>query len=178
MATNNFTAQQLREILSYDPETGVFLWRKTTSRRTKIGQVAGSEGCRGLCINARLFGAPQLAHRLAWMYVTGSLPEKGMVIDHKDRNPFNNAFANLRLCTQKQNTWNQGLKKSSRTGVKGVHVLCTGKYHARLRTAEGIKSVGNFKTLEEAAIAVRRAREEYHGEYACHGGPLSPNRPE
>lgn len=178
MAIQNFTVEQLKEILSYDPETGIFRWRKTTSRRLKVGQIAGSEGCRGLCINARLFGAPLLAHRLAWMYMTGSMPDKGMVIDHRDRNPFNNIFSNLRLCTQKQNTWNQGLKRGSRTGVKGVHILCTGRYQARLRTEDGIKSVGNFKTLDEATVAIREAREKYHGEYACHGGSLSPNRPD
>lgn len=178
MTTQDITAEQLREILHYCPFTGVFTWKKTNSRRVKVGQLAGSEGVRGICINSRVFGQPMLAHRLAWLYMTGSFPEKGMVIDHRDRNPFNNVFSNLRLCTQRQNTWNQGLKKGNKTGVKGVSLLPSGRYHARIRTVEGIKLLGNFKTIEEAASAVSEARNEHHGEFASDGGPLSPNRPD
>lgn len=174
---NVLTADQLKEILQYDPLTGIFTWVKTCSRKIKAGQIAGTEGPRGISINSKLFGRPMLAHRLAWLYVFGSFPNRGMVIDHKDRNPFNNAFHNLRLCTQQENTWNQGLKSKNKTGVKGVSLLPSGRYHARIRTAEGLKLIGNFRTLTEAETAVRQAREKYHGEFVAHGGPLSPNLP-
>lgn len=178
MAKLYITSDQLREVLEYCPSSGLFRWKKTNSRKVKVGQVAGTEGARGICINSTLFGKPMLAHRLAWLYVTGEFPARGMVIDHKDRNPYNNAFSNLRLCTQQQNTWNQGLKTVNKTGVKGVSLLASGRYHARIRTIEGIKLLGNFKTIEEAASAVQKARLEYHGEFASDGGPLSPNRPD
>lgn len=178
MATKDITAQQLKQILEYFPDTGLFVWKSTNSRKVKIGQVAGTEGPRGISINSTLFGRPMLAHRLAWLYMTGVFPAEGMVIDHRDRNPFNNIFSNLRLCTQRQNTWNQGLKKGNTTGVKGVNLLPSGRYHARIRTIEGIKLLGNFKTIEEAARAVAAARTEHHGEFASNGGPLSPNRPD
>lgn len=169
MAIQDITREQLKEILHYDPESGIFTWIKTTSRKVKIGQAAGTNGPRGIFINSIVFGCPVLAHRLAWLYMTGSFPTDGMVIDHRDRNPFNNVFANLRLCTQQENTWNAGFKKSNRTGVKGVSLLPSGRFHARLRTSEGLKLIGNFKTIEEAAAAVKSAREEFHGEYSCHG---------
>lgn len=178
MATIDITSERLKEILHYEPEAGIFRWKKKSSRKIKVGQIAGTEGPRGICINSKEFGRPMLAHRLAWLYMTGSFPDKGMVIDHRDRNPFNNVFSNLRLCTQRQNTWNQGLKKGNRTGVKGVNLLPSGKFHARIRTLEGIKLLGNFRTIEEAAHAVAGARSEYHGEFASNGGPLSPNRPD
>lgn len=178
MAIADVTAEQLKELLHYEPMTGVFHWLKTTSRRVKPGHVAGTEGPRGIAIKTKLFGRPMLCHRLAWLYMTGSLPPKGMVVDHKDRNPFNNAFSNLRLCTQQENTWNQGLKALNRTGVKGVSLLSSGRFHARIRTKEGTKLLGNFKTLAEAAAVVNAARAKYHGEFASFGGPLSPNRPD
>ena len=178
MATLDITADQLKEILHYEPESGIFRWKKTTSRKIKVGQIAGTESTRGVAINSKLFGRPMLAHRLAWLYMTGGFPADGMVIDHRDRNPFNNVFSNLRLCTQRQNTWNQGLRKGNTSGVKGVNLLPTGRFHARIRTEEGIKLLGNFKTIEEAASAVAAARKEHHGEFASNGGPLSPNRPD
>ncbi len=178
MATLDFTAEQLKEILHYDPDTGIFTWVKSNSVKVKVGDRAGGEAKRGVVINAKMFGRPTLAHRLAWLYMTGEHPPKGKVVDHRDRNPFNNIFTNLRLCTQQQNTWNQGLSPRNKTGVRGVHVLHTGRFHARLRTAEGLKILGNFRTLEAAAAAVNAARAKYHGEFASYGGPLSPNRPD
>ena len=42
-----------------------------------------------------------LAHRLAWLYVTGSWPSQD--IDHIDGDPTNNRFANLREVTHQEN---------------------------------------------------------------------------
>lgn len=163
------TAEKLREILDYDAESGVFRWKKSLSAKIKPGGLAGTKHARGWQINSKALGGAFLAHRLAWMYVTGEVPGETMVIDHRDRDPMNNAFANLRICTQQQNTWNQSLKKKNKTGVKGVHLLKTGKYHARIRTAKGLMLLGNFDDLESASLAIDAARSKYHGEFAAFG---------
>lgn len=169
MAKQYPTAETLREVLDYDAETGIFRWKKSLSAKIKIGSLAGTKHPRGWQISSKILGGAFLAHRLAWMYVTGKNPGEDMVIDHRDRNPMNNAFSNLRLCTQQQNTWNQSLKKQNKTGVKGVSLLPSGKFHARLRTGDGIKLLGNFDDLESATLAIDAARVKYHGEFAAFG---------
>src|ERR1700719_1662744 len=97
---------RLRELLSYDPETGVFRWLVRKRQNVKAGDVAGSfDGC-GYCkisIDRRAYKA----HRLAWLYMTGEWPPAE--IDHINMNRADNRFANLRLATRHQNMANQRL---------------------------------------------------------------------
>lgn len=169
MSSKDCNVEELKRLLAYDPVTGSFTWRVSQSNAVKIGTEAGSKIRGGILISCKNLGGKYLAHRLAWAYMTGSFPPPGHVIDHRDRNQYNNAFANLRICTQQQNTWNQGLKSTNKTGVKGVSVLRSGKFRATIRTSEGWKNLGNFPDLESAAKVVREARAEYHGEFACEG---------
>ena len=63
-------------------------------------------------------GKRYLAHRLAWLYMTGEWPSKEL--DHEDRNRSNNRWLNIRVATKKQNGENRKLHKNSQTGVRGV----------------------------------------------------------
>jgi hypothetical protein len=97
------THDRLRELLSYDPETGGFVWLQTVGRA-----VAGTPACPSksrdgyarICIGRRMYAQ----HRLAWFYVNGQWPEGE--IDHRDRDRTNNRFGNLRLASRKQNAEN------------------------------------------------------------------------
>jgi hypothetical protein len=69
----SLTAERLREVLDYNPETGVFTWKVRTSIRVVAGKVAGSVGKRGYLIIG-VGGRNYYAHRLAWLHMTGEWP--------------------------------------------------------------------------------------------------------
>lgn len=103
MASSILSAKRLREILDYNPETGIFTWKVMLAHRRKPGDVAGSltHGYIEIGIENHSYRA----HHLAWLYIHGELPQ-GM-IDHIDGNRVNNAIANLRIATNQQNSQNK-----------------------------------------------------------------------
>jgi hypothetical protein len=72
-------------------------------------------------------------HRIIWEMFNGPIPE-GLVVDHIDRNPFNNKISNLELKTIAENNRNRSKASTSKTGVAGVYSYKTGnekRYVAR-----------------------------------------------
>lgn len=94
MAAPILTAERLREVFSYNPEDGVFTRLIKTPRRAKIGALAPRITADGY-IAIGLDGKQYLAHRLAWLYMTGDFPQKR--VRHADGNPINNAWKNLSI---------------------------------------------------------------------------------
>lgn len=156
------TAEMLRELISYESDTGVFTWLKTQLRsRPKPGDVAGSlqssKRYFGICIYGRIY----LAHRLAWLYVHGRWPTEQ--IDHIDGNPLNNRLANLRECTADENQQNRKVGKRNKTGLLGVyHEPKTGKWCASIRCRGVMRHLGTFATKEGAGAAYLAAKRELH----------------
>ncbi len=90
------TQARLKELLEYDPDTGIFRWRNAPNRRIRAGAIAGNLDTYGNR-QIRVDGKSYLAHRLAVLYVTGSWPTTD--IGHRDLNNDNNAWGNLRQAT-------------------------------------------------------------------------------
>lgn len=165
------TQQLLHELLDYAPETGVFVWKKeATHGKSIIGKVAGGNRSRPggyWFIGIRGFG--QLgAHRLAWIYVHGSIPE-GLEIDHRDTNPENNALSNLRIATSSQQKMNKKVQSNNRCGLKGAyyHEAHKGKkWRSQIKVDGRYVFLGYFHTAEEAHIAYGRAALQYFGNFA------------
>ena len=115
---SDLTAERLREVLDYGPDTGVFTWKIRTNSRVKVGDVAGAlrpDGYIQISIDGRL----HRAHRLAWLYVTGESPPDQ--IDHINGVRDDNRIANLRLATSAENKQNLRRAKSrNKTGFLGV----------------------------------------------------------
>lgn len=155
--------EKLVELVDYDPATGVFRWRKN-GRGYVAGQTVGSPNGSGY-IEMRVGGCRGLAHRFAWFYVHGGWPK---MVDHVDGDGCNNAISNLRLATYSEQNANLRRRKDNRSGVKGV---CWDSSIRRWKARvyfQGRKWQQTFKSKEEAATAVRKARVAMHGEFARH----------
>ena len=154
------TQQRLKELLHYNPETGIFTW-KVSRGRAKCGSVAGTLCRDAKCsrVKIRLLGKQRMAHRLAWLYMTGLDPVTE--IDHKDRNPLNNSFDNLRDVTHKENLENTGVRSDNTSGFKGVSWNSEdGKWAGKIQHIGKTIFIGNFNTPEEASEAVEAMRDK------------------
>ena len=160
MATKDLTQERLKELLSYDSETGIFTRKVSLSRSTWIGQIAGTNSDGYLKISVD--GLYYKGHRLAWLYIHGRWPAEQ--IDHIDGNRGNNAFANLREATTRQNTQNR--KYASRTtmsGLLGVHYRPkSNRWVASIRIDGNPKYLGYFSSPAEAHAAYLAAKRKFH----------------
>lgn len=164
------TSQRLREVLHYNPETGLFTWRVNiySGHHGKrllraVGDVAGGDAGNGYW-RVSLDGKRYLAHRLAWLYMTGDWPNAQ--IDHRDRNPANNAWPNLREATNAQNGANKGALANNKIGIKGVFPTANGRFRAHIRVNGNRRYLGTFATAEVAHAVYRRAAKAAFGEFA------------
>jgi hypothetical protein len=156
---------ELNDLLDYDPETGIFTWKKTLSSSAVAGSIAGYihniEGYANIKINRKSYRA----HRLAYKMYYGLDPVDQ--VDHIDCDKANNRIANLRDATQTQNMGNTRLYKTNTSGFKGVCWSCKRKKWVAGITINYKKILlGFYKTKEEAALAYEKAAKEYHGEFA------------
>lgn len=161
---NDLTQDLVKSLLSYDPETGAFKWTKPR-RGVKVGSECGrvnGHGYREIGIAHNLIAA----HRVAWLYMTGQLPDTD--IDHINQDRADNRWGNLRLATRSQNSANVFHHKRARAGkYQGVTFDAQrGKYRAQIRLGGVKKNLGRFKTEHEAARAYNRAALLEFGEYA------------
>ena len=159
---NEVTADRLRELLDYDPATGVFRWRKR--RGVKAGSVAGCESNGHWVI--RVDGVLYQAHRLAWLYHYGKWPNG--LLDHRDLDGLNNRILNLRAATQSQNCANVKTRKHNMSGLKGVERVCgyTDRWQARITLSGKRRYLGCFNSPEAAHQAYLKAAKELFGEFA------------
>lgn len=157
------TAKQLCEFLTYDPGTGIFRWRVARNNRIKAESVAGSlhrgTGYHEIHINGRTY----LAHRLAWLYMTGDWPPHD--IDHRNLVKDDNRWSNLREATQSLNNANRRVMGNSKTGVKGVTKIRS-RYRAQITINGERIYLGYYKTVAEAAAIYAEAAAVAFDDYA------------
>jgi hypothetical protein len=158
------TADRLREVLVYDPETGEFRWR-IDRNNVVAGTLAGSTTSAGY-ISIRVDGIPHQAHRLAWLYVHGEWPQR--LIDHRNGVTSDNRIANLRPATRTQNGQNiQGPRVDNASGFLGVSWSARCKrWRAAIRVDGDKRHLGYFDTPEEASAAYLTAKAEHHPYWA------------
>lgn len=152
-------ADTLRQKLRYEPETGLFTWRAAPSNVVKAGSIAGGLMNRGY-IFIKIDDVAYLAHRLAWLYVTGKWPEND--VDHKDGNRTNNRFHNLRDVTRALNVQNlRGPRKDNKSGFLGVSKDGSG-WKAQIQVNKQKKYIGLFPSPELAHAAYLKVKRELH----------------
>jgi hypothetical protein len=168
ISKSNITAEYLRTILEYNPDTGIFLWRWRDDVSKQVnsrdaGTVAGHVR-KDLYVQILINRQACLAHRLAWLFVYGEWPPDQ--IDHIDGKKGNNRIKNLRLATNQENKRNSGLQKNNSTGFTGVLWRKRDrKFMAQIVVGGKYIYLGNHKTIAEAIAARREAEIEYFGEF-------------
>lgn len=158
------TADQLRDVLHYDPETGYLTWKKKTGPTVKIGVRAGSSGGK-FHRYLNVLGVSVVEHRAIWCIATGEWPRND--IDHINGDGYDNRLANLREATASQNQGNAKLSKRNKSGIKGVYWHNTNKkWHALLRRMGKRIPLGFFDSIEDARIAYENGARAEYGEFA------------
>lgn len=153
------TQYRLKELLHYDPSTGVFAWViPTGSRCNAISAGYFKRGYIGITINKKMY----LAHRLAWLYMTGEWPE--YLIDHINGEKSDNRFCNLRAANQVGNQQNITKPKVNKRTCSLLGVtLSKGKYWvAQIRINGRQTYLGTFNTEADAHDAYISSKRENH----------------
>lgn len=163
--SQTMTQEELKRLVSYNPETGVIVRLVSTGRGARAGEIAGSvdkkSGYVQLWIGRRHFRA----HRIAWFYMTGEWPA---LIDHINGDGADNRWCNLRLATKSQNAANQS-PKAARELPKGVYrypYQYGGRPYAQIRVENVVVTIGVFDTVDQAQAAYAAAALLHFGAFA------------
>lgn len=155
------SAERLRDLLMYEPETGVFTNRVTRNARSCAGAISGSPDADGyllVCLEWRTYKL----HQLAFLYMTGEWPTG--LVDHKDTCRSNNAWANLRDVSHSINSQNRRTSYSnSGTGLLGTSFDKTkNKYVAQISINGKQTNLGRYATAEIAHQVYLEAKRKHH----------------
>jgi len=167
-AKEPITAERLRELMTYDPDTGLFRWKAAGGRGPTshhsgdiVGFVSKDQGYWRAWVDGRLYCG---MHRLASLYMTGKWPPKDS-IDHHDLDGSNNRWSNLREATKSQNSANRRSNNSS--GLKGISWdPKRRRWCARITVRGRTMHLGWFPCKIAAHLAYVVAADKYFGEFA------------
>jgi len=168
----------LNECFDYNAATGSLTWKerplnhfpKVASQRHFNKRYSGHEaGCKdpnGHVVLAITYNGSKkiyFAHRVIWKIVTGENPPP--IIDHRDNNQSNNAWANLRAATMAQNSQNQHRRRGKELPKGVFRKRNTDRFYAQIMANKKLLHLGTFASPEEAHEAYCRAARMAHGEF-------------
>lgn len=155
------TSELLRELLSYDPETGLLTRLTDNNRGHRIGAIAGSKHHSGY-IEVMVNKKNYRAHRICWLHFYGQWPE--FDIDHINGDKADNRICNLRDATEEMNMQNEiRARKNSTSGLMGVRFRPERKrWIATIKVNGKPKRLGSFATPEEAHNAYLEGKRFHH----------------
>lgn len=158
--TDALTQDVLRDHLRYDPVTGVFT--RATAYKTshaKVGDVAGKTDGHGHR-QIRVMRKAYAAHRLAFLWMTGSWPTQH--VDHINGDRSDNRWINLRDVSRQVNNQNiRTARQGSASGLLGV-TQSSGRFVARIKVRGKERYLGVFGTAIEAHEAYVLAKRIQH----------------
>lgn len=158
-ADKELTNKRLKQLVEYDPESGRFY---------RVGRA----GVKGGPVNSvpnkavgyrymRVDGRRYMAHRIAWLYMTGRWPVAD--IDHINGDRADNRFVNLREATRSENCQNRPIASTNRSGLRGVSWhRASHKFVSRITVNGRRFDLGYFHTAQEAHSAYLKAKAEKH----------------
>lgn len=154
----------ISDFVNYDKGTGFITWIKSPSGRVKVGDQAGCLNRKGGYLRTRIAGRYYLNHHIA-MILNGVSFE---FVDHINGNRIDNRWENLRPCTHTENMRNRRVNRNSLTGVPGVTIHPSGKYHSYVRVDGERINLGYFADKWEA-ICTRMSANVKYGFHRNHG---------
>ncbi len=163
------TQEYLKSILNYDKDTGIFTWREPTSKRVKVGDLAGAlnKGYRRIKITIDGITRSYMAHRLVWLYMYGVWPKEQL--DHVNHNRSDNRMINLREADNTTNHKNKTINKNNKSGFTGVRLAKKNKkWRAEIIVNGKTIHLGYFTDKNEAICARLHANRLYKF-HANHG---------
>lgn len=160
------TQTLLKEIINYNPQTGLFTWKIDLSSRKREGRLSSNSLEKGYP-KITIFTKTYFAHHLVFLYMKGTIPNE---VDHVNHIRDDNRWCNLRSVSRKENTRNASMRKDNKSGVTGVtwH-KATQKWAVQIGK-EG-RWLGVYSDIDEA-IRVRQIAEASLGYHQNHGCPL------
>lgn len=174
----DITAEYVRQLLDYNPHTGLLIWKRRTPcifvssanwtaelkceafNLTTAGRAAGCLSKEGY-LQIKFGGRQYRAHRLIWLMVFGEFPKEE--IDHINGVRDDNALSNLRLANRSGNMQNKAKASNNTSGYTGVS---WSKQRNKWKVAIGYLgrkiSLGRFDRIEDAARAYLDAKKKLH----------------
>lgn len=165
------TAERARELLDYDPETGVLRWKESKPHsKRKAGDIAGGvlhKSCGKSYGQIRIDRRMYKTHRVIWLMVHGVWAKE---IDHADGNGLNNRLNNLSSVSRVENQRNKKLSYKNKYGCPGIYEVTGRKKKFRVQISNGSCQllIGAYYTLDEAVAARKQAEIDY-GYHPNHG---------
>lgn len=159
------TQEKLKELFSYNPDTGLFTRLVSVSQNTNVGDVAGWK-TNGY-IYTHIKKKNYLIHRLAWLYMTGGWPKND--IDHVNHIRNDNRWVNLREATRQENLRNASISKANKSKTTGVSWdKEKKKWRVEVMINGRQKNIGRFIDKFEA-ICCRKSAENKYNYHKNHG---------
>jgi hypothetical protein len=166
-ALETIDADTARQLVRYEPETGLLFWRRREPRFFKVGRSGRDAYCDNW--NRRYAGREAVskinadgykvgwflkrqvkAHRLAWFLHYGEWPD---VIDHINRVRTDNRIANLRSVTRAQNNRNKLICEAREDDAVGIVQNPCGTWAAFVAPLGQYFQLGTWDTEAEARAA-------------------------
>ena len=165
MPKHTISVERVRELLDYDPASGLFHWKAKSARRTIVGSQAGYPEWNGY-IRIGIGGRIYFAHVVAWLLVHGDWPKSQL--DHINGNRADNRIENLREATARQNARNRKTRRDNIARLKGVCVRpCKTKPYQAVICEDGRRiSLGYFETKEAAHAVYCTAASNLFAEFS------------
>lgn len=149
--TRRPSVKRLRELLSYDPDTGALTWRDVRGRGRRPGKSAGCLRDDGYIV-VRIDDVLLYAHQVAWALYTGKWPRGE--IDHGNGVENDNRIENLEDTSHVGNARNMPLGKRNKSGHMGVYwVADRSRWVAMIGINRHSTYLGSFINLEDALAA-------------------------
>lgn len=186
--------KKLKELLHYDPFTGVFTWLKRpiemfshckypngackSWNTNHSGQKAGSKDKNGnifynkICITLNKREKIYKAHRLVFLYLDGRFPAEQ--VDHIDGNGLNNKFDNLRIVSCQENRKNCSIQSNNMSGYTGVSLDKKSQKYLAYIYVDGKRIRGGLFINIEDAISRRIELNIEYGFHENHGRKIIP----